>query len=93
MSAEIIVASIGAVATIASVVISTMHSSKALKTEVSNQLITAQAVTNTKLENLTAEVQKHNNFAVRIPVVESQVQSIYHQMDDMKHDIDALQRK
>ena len=93
MSAEIIVASIGAAATIASVVISTMHSSKVLKTEVSNQLITAQAVTNTKLENLTAEVQKHNNFAVRIPVVEEQVKGLYHQVDDMKRDIDVLQRK
>lgn len=35
-----------------------------------------QAVTDTKLEELTREVRAHNNFAQRMPVVEEQVKSI-----------------
>ena len=33
----------------------------------------AQAVTDTKLEELTREVREHNNFARRVPVVEEQI--------------------
>ena len=33
----------------------------------------AQAVTETKLEELTREVREHNNFARRVPVVEEQI--------------------
>ncbi len=33
----------------------------------------AQAVTETKLEELTREVREHNNFAQRVPVVEEQI--------------------
>lgn len=43
---------------------------------VENKLVTAQAVTDTKLDALKAEVQKHNNFASRMPVVEEQVKNI-----------------
>lgn len=32
---------------------------------------TEMAVMNTKLENLTKEVEKHNNFAVRVPALEA----------------------
>ena len=32
----------------------------------------AQAVTDTKLEELTREVRLHNNYAERIPVLEEQ---------------------
>lgn len=35
-----------------------------------------QAVTNTKLDTLTEEVKKHNNFAQRMPVVEEQVKNL-----------------
>ena len=33
----------------------------------------SQAVTETKLEELTCEVREHNNFARRVPVVEEQI--------------------
>lgn len=36
----------------------------------------SQAVTNTKLENLTEEVRKHNAFAERIPAIETKVESL-----------------
>ena len=39
-------------------------------------LKTAQAVTDTKLEELTREVREHNNFAKRMPVVENEIRHI-----------------
>ena len=34
------------------------------------RMATAQAVTDTKIEELTREVRAHNNFAQRVPVLE-----------------------
>ena len=39
-------------------------------------LKTAQAVTDTKIEELTREVREHNNFAKRMPIVENEIQHI-----------------
>lgn len=44
----------------------------------------AQAVTETKLEELTREVREHNNFAKRIPVVEEQIKVINHRIEDLE---------
>lgn len=33
----------------------------------------SQAITETKLDNLTNEVNKHNNFATRIPIIETKL--------------------
>ena len=44
----------------------------------------AQAVTETKLEDLTREVREHNNFAKRMPVVEEQIKVINHRIDDLE---------
>lgn len=35
-----------------------------------------QAVTDTKIEELTREVREHNNFARRMPVVEEKIERI-----------------
>ena len=43
-----------------------------------------QAVTETKLEELTREVREHNNFAKRMPVVEEQIKVINHRLDDLE---------
>ncbi len=45
---------------------------------------TAQAVTDTKLEELTREVRVHNNFAQRVPVVEEQIRVINHRIKDLE---------
>ena len=42
------------------------------------------AVTNTKLEELTREVRKHNNFAERIPVIETKISVADHRIDDLE---------
>ena len=43
-----------------------------------------QAVTETKLEELTREVREHNNFARRMPVVEEQIKAIHHRLEDLE---------
>ena len=43
---------------------------------IEQQLITAQAITDTKLENLTEEVRKHNTFADRITALEVKIDAI-----------------
>lgn len=43
-----------------------------------------QAVTETKLEELTREVREHNGFARRMPVVEEQIKVINHRIDDLE---------
>ena len=44
----------------------------------------AQAVTDTKLEELTREVREHNNFAKRMPVVEENIKVINHWIEDLE---------
>lgn len=44
----------------------------------------AQAVTDTKLEELTREVREHNGFARRLPVVENEIQNIHTRLDKLE---------
>jgi hypothetical protein len=44
----------------------------------------SQAVTETKLEELTREVREHNNFARRMPVVEEQIKEIKGEVTELK---------
>ena len=44
----------------------------------------AQAVTETRLDELTREVREHNNFAKRMPVVEEQIKVINHRIEDLE---------
>ena len=48
------------------------------------QLEKAQAVTDTKLDELTREVREHNGFARRMPVVEEQIKVINHRIQDLE---------
>jgi len=41
-----------------------------------NEMKVHQAVQDEKIENLTNEVRKHNDFAVRVPVLEEQVRQL-----------------
>ena len=45
----------------------------------------SQAVTETKLEELTREVREHNGFARRMPVVEEQIKVINHRLHDLEN--------
>ena len=44
----------------------------------------SQAVTDTKIEELTREVRLHNGFAQRIPVVEEQIKVLGHRVTDLE---------
>ena len=45
----------------------------------------SQAVTDTKLEELTREVREHNNFARRVPILEEQMKVANHRIADLEH--------
>ena len=66
---EIIVALITGGVTLAGVLISNAKS---------------QAVTDTKLEELTREVREHNGFAQKIPVMQEQIKVINHRIEDLE---------
>ena len=44
----------------------------------------SQAVTETKIDELTRDVREHNNFARRMPVVEEQIKVINHRINDLE---------
>lgn len=44
----------------------------------------AQAVTETRLDELTREVREHNNFARRVPVLEEKIEVANHRIDDLE---------
>ena len=52
--------------------------------KVQQQLETAQAVTDTKIDELTREVRDHNNFAKRVPVLEEKMKVANHRIDDLE---------
>ena len=49
------------------------------------RMITAQAVTDARLEELTREVRAHNNFAQRVPVLEEQMRVANHRITDLEN--------
>ena len=59
-------------------------SGKATTNKVMHSLDRAQAVTDTKVDELTREVRSHNNFAQRMPVVEEQIKVINHRIEDLE---------
>ena len=47
----------------------------------------AAAVTETRLDELTREVRIHNNFALRVPVIEEQIKVANHRIDDLERKV------
>lgn len=64
--------------------IGTIISSRATVNKIQQQIMVNQAVTDTKIEELTREVREHNNFAQRMPVVENEIVHIEQQIDELK---------
>lgn len=77
---EIIVALITGGLTLIGVVISNAASNN----KIQNQLQTSQAVTDTKIEELTREVRAHNGFAQKIPVLEEKIEVANHRIRDLE---------
>lgn len=80
MANEIIVALITGGLSFLGVLVSNISSNRKMQSEMKTQ----QAVTDTKLEELTREVREHNNFAKRMPVVEEQVKVMNHRISDLE---------
>ena len=80
MSEAVIVALITGGLSLAGVVITCMATAK--KNETTMKV--SQAVTDTKIEELTREVRLHNGFAQRMPVVEEQIKVINHRLSDLE---------
>ena len=78
---SIIVALITGGLSLIGVIITTRNNSKRME----QQLQTAQAVTDTKIDELTREVRDHNNFAKRVPVLEEKMKVANHRIDDLEH--------
>jgi hypothetical protein len=76
----IIAAMIAGGFSVVGVIITTLATSR--RTE--QKMATAQAVTDTKIEELTREVREHNNFAKRVPVLEEQIKVANHRIADLE---------
>lgn len=81
MSEAILVALITGGLSFAGVVITCMATAK--KTEKATAV--AQAVTETKIDELTREVRLHNGFAEKIPVIQEQIKVINHRLEELEH--------
>lgn len=90
MSDTIVVALITGVSGLLCAVVTGVISSVVTGKKTSQALRVSQAVTDTKIEELTREVREHNGFARRMPVVEEQIKVINHRVKDLeeavKHD-------
>lgn len=80
MSESIIVALITGGLAFLGVLITNFNSNRKMQSEMEKK----QAVTDEKIEELTREVRKHNNFAERMPVVEEQIKVINHRVKDLE---------
>lgn len=80
MSEALLAALITGGLSLAGVIVSNLLAAR--KTEAAMRI--NQAVTDTKLEELTREVRSHNNFAQRMPVVEEQIKGMNHRISDLE---------
>lgn len=80
MTEAIIAALIAAAASIVSNIIL----SRKQAAEMDHKLEVRQAVTDTKIDELTREVRIHNNFAQRVPVLEEQIKVANHRIGDLE---------
>ena len=67
------------------VIFTNVSSNKKIVSDIKSEVKTNQAVTDTKIEELTREVREHNNFARRMPVVEEQIKVINHRIKDLEN--------
>ena len=81
---QIIIALITAGLSLVGVMITNYFNNKSLSDKVTHQLEVAQAVTDTKIEELTREVRMHNNFAQRVPVMEEKIAVANPRSDDLE---------
>ncbi len=52
--------------------------------DIAQKIAVAQAVTDTKIEDLTRELQEHNCLVRRVPVVEEQIRFFDHRIEELE---------
>lgn len=85
MTEGILISVVSGVLTLIGVCITAWASAKNTQNAVTAKLETAQAVTDTKLDELTREVRLHNNFAQRIPVLEARMTAAEQRLSSAGH--------
>ena len=80
MSEAIIVAIITGGLSLIGAIVSNNRTAQSMDAKLDKQ----QAVTETKLEELTREVRAHDNFAQRVPVLEEQIKVVNHRIADLE---------
>lgn len=60
----------------AGVLVTNISSNKKVVNDIKIETSKNQAITDTKIEELTREVREHNNFARRMPVVEEKIDNL-----------------
>jgi TolA-binding protein len=81
---ELLVTALSGLLTLIGVCVTAWASAKKTRDQVADRLRVAQAVTDTKLDDLSREVRAHNDFASRIPVLEEQIKVINHRIADLE---------
>ena len=76
MSDAVMVALISGVCSMIVGIVSAVIAAKSTGNDVQKKMEIEQAVTNTKLDELTRETREHNSFAVRVPVIEEQIDAV-----------------
>ena len=66
-------------------------SNRAASSRMQTQLEKQQAVMDEKIEELTREVRTHNNFAQRVPVLETKLKSDEHRIADLEKQTERLE--
>lgn len=77
---EIWVSIISGVLTLVGVIITNSASNR----QIEHKLEVSQAITDTKLENLTQEVRRHTDFAMKIPVIEQRLGTCESDIKELK---------
>lgn len=74
-------------------IITTIVTAKATQNKFSQEIRISDAVQKERLDNLTAEVRRHNDFAQRIPVAERDIDTLKSDMHEVKSDIKEIRAK
>lgn len=83
MDTAIVVAIISGIVTIITVLVS----ANSTRSQIQKDLEKSDAIQNERIENLRKEVEKHNKFAERLPVIEEQIKVANHRIDDLEHKV------
>ncbi len=80
MTEAVVAALITGGLSLAGVILSNDKARQAMDAKLDKQ----QAVTETRLEELTREVRAHNDFARRVPVLEEQIKAANHRLGELE---------